>query len=468
MQKRIIFYCFIVIPCMVSCTKGEDFGNGWDNFGIHFKNFYGITWIGNNDDNLAFAKQMGYDYIFYKHNMEKHPLSDSLKFYIESPQYMCYPRTISRAQQYTQKEQDYISRFAALKDASLPFPENLARGWFFEPDRFSVEPDFQQQRVIDFLVDSILKRVASLERKEKGFEFGGFAWDVPQLTGDFWDTIQVYNTQRLGQQITLEHWTGYEGSSKHPDVRHKYKTYSDGHAAFYKTLWKKTKEKYPGARFIMEPWRIYETYISEIEKRSDARELVPDLLLQESGGDNFITDERIRARNLVDYSRLGSTSPNIFTEEENRKVAGAAASKGGTFGWFGRFGGTGNMPKFQSIKEVPARLQLIRVIPNWENKNKVKLSERLWDGNIYSSPKTYISKDIIYSIQPETDKLFVVFLSETASAEIPESYKNASVYATDVMFRENGNSTTEINLSGNRISLSNSGKINQGYILKYE
>ena len=465
MKKYILLF---FLPLFASCiTESGEPGNEPTKTQSDYRNFYGIVWVGNNNDNLTYAKQMGYDYIFYNYDMEKHPLSDSLKFYIESPQYVCYPRMIDRTRKYTQKEQDYISRFAALKDASLPFPENLARGWFERADKFSVEPDFQQQQVIDMLVDSILTRVASLERKDKGFEFGGFAWDVPQLTGDFWDTIQVRSNQlSLGQQVTLEYWTGYEGGSKHPNVTHEYKTHSDGRAAFYKTLWRKTREKYPHARFLMEPWRPYETYIREIEKRSDARELVPDLMLQESGDDSFITDERVRSSKLINYSQLGSTSPNIFNEDENRKIAGAAASKSSTFGWFGRFGGTGNMPAFQNIKEVPARLQLVRAIPNWENLHNIPLADRKWDGETYSSPKAYISKDVIYAIQPRTNRLFVVFLNESASATIPDSHLSASIYPTDQLFHENSNPISDIRINGNKITLSASGKIGVGYILK--
>jgi len=33
----------------------------------------------------------------------------------------------------------------------------MATGWFFSDNSFSVEPDFQQQAVIDYFVDEILK-----------------------------------------------------------------------------------------------------------------------------------------------------------------------------------------------------------------------------------------------------------------------------------------------------------------------
>lgn len=451
----------------ISCSKESDLtdkggNNGSQMLESDFRNFYGIAWVGSNDDNLAYAKQMGYESIFYNSGMANNAHSDSIKFFLESPQYYCYQRRIDRGTTYSKAEKDYLSRFVALKDASKSFPENVATGWFFSSTNFSTEPDFQQQRVIDFLVDSILNKVAALERKEKGFEFAGFAWDVPQLTGDFWNKLQSAG----GSQIALEYWTGHDGGAKHPDVTHKYATYSDGHAAFYKTLFKKTKEKYPDAKFIMEPWEPYTSYLKQIENRSDAKELVPDLLIQEKGGIDFATNANVMKSGLVNYSQLGCTSPNIFTEEKNREVAGTTASLGSTFGWFGRFGGTGDMPKYTSIREVPARLKLVRVVPNWDNMHKVPLDERNWNGDTYSSPKSYISKDVIYSVQPRTNKLFVVFLTASASVEIPESYASASIYQTDDLFIEDKVTTTAIKISGNRMTLLDASKIGNGFIIK--
>ncbi|MDR1340612.1 MAG: hypothetical protein LBK58_11270 [Prevotellaceae bacterium] len=455
----LLFICF-------SCTKEvvaeEDDDSQSVNIEPDYRNFYGITWVGNNDDNLAYAKQMGYDYIFYHWEMADHEFADSLKFYLETPQYDCYNREINRANSFTGEEKEYLSRFAALKDAFLPFPENLARGWFFEPSYFSVEPDLQQQRVIDFLVDSILNRAASLERKDKGFEFGGYAWDVPQLYGDFWDTIQVSG----GNQVTLAHWTGHDSGDKHPDVMHEYQTYSEGHASFYRTLWKKTKERFPDARFIVEPWHPYDDWLRYIENQPDADELIPDLIVQEKDGIDFATDENILKSRLVDNSMLGCTSPNVFTEEGNRKIAGTAASIGSTFGWYGRFGGTGDMPEYTGIRQVPPRLKLIRVISIWENLHKTPLEKRNWDGETYSSPKAHISKDVIYAIQPRTNKLFVVFLNSSGTIEIPELYSSADIYQTNDLFIETNITATAIKINGNTMILLDPSQAGKGFIIK--
>ena len=461
--NKLLLLCLLA-TCL-SCDKNDDPDSASPTIAPDYRNFYGIAWVGNNDDNLAYAKQMGYDYVFYCSGMASHPNSDSLKFYLGSPEYRCYQRHIDRSKTFTKEEKEELSRFAVLKDASLPFPENLARGWFFTSERFGCEPDYQQQKVIDFLVDSILNKVASLERKEKGFEFGGFGWDVFQLSGDFWDTIQ---TQK-GKHITLEYWTGKNSGDKHPGVTHEYETYSDGRAAFYKTLRKKTLEKYPHARFIVEPFHPYHNYMKDVENRKDVKELIPDIIVQERGGIDFATDKNIEnciQNRLIDYTMLGCTSPSIFKEEDNRKVAGTAASKGSIFGWFGRFGGTGDMPKYNSIREVPARLQLVRAIPNWENLHRIPLTERAWDGEAYASSKAYISKDVIYAVQPRTNKLFIVFLTANASVEIPDSHISANIYRTDELFREAGETSSDLRISGNKITLTNASGIGKGYILK--
>jgi hypothetical protein len=87
---------FIGPSCTKEAVAGEENGNGTQIIEPDYRNFYGIVWVGNNDDNLAYAKQMGYDYVFYHPGMADHANADSLKFYLETPQYDCYEREIDR------------------------------------------------------------------------------------------------------------------------------------------------------------------------------------------------------------------------------------------------------------------------------------------------------------------------------------------------------------------------------------
>jgi hypothetical protein len=50
-------------------------------------NFYGICWNGKVEDNLKFARQMGYEYVMYQKGMENSSLAENLHFYLESPDY---------------------------------------------------------------------------------------------------------------------------------------------------------------------------------------------------------------------------------------------------------------------------------------------------------------------------------------------------------------------------------------------
>jgi hypothetical protein len=75
---------------------------------------------------------------------------------------------------------------------------------------------------------------------------------------------------------------------------------------------------------------------------------------------------------------------------------------------------------------------------------------------------------VIYSVQPRTNKLFVVFLTALASVEIPDSYASASVYQTDDLFVESEVTTTAVRISGNTMTLLDVSQAGNGFILKSE
>ena len=426
-----------------------------------FRNFYGIAWNGTPHENLAFAKQMGYDYVFYQKGMEMDSLSNGLHFYIETPEYSVYKRQIDTKKKYSAEEIRFAETHFALMNNSKTFPNNIARGWFMSDHTFTPQLDLQQQKVISWAIDSILEYVESIESVNTDFKFGGFAWDVPQPAGDFWDTIQ-----KPGRQITLEFWTGGDFGIKHPDVSHEYKTYSDGRIEFYKQLYKATRSKFPGAKFMMEPYRIYDDWIKVVGNRIDAKEVTPDLLAQERFGTEFVEDKRIFDSGLITLENVASTTPDRFSEADNRLFAAKAAVNGAWFSWYGRFGGTGDMPGFRSIREVPARLKLIRVLANWENLNQTPLLQRTWDGTVYKSPNAFANPDVIAIRQPETEKLFVVFLTENGKAEIPKGKKVAAIYKTDDLFIENGDAIEEVMIKSNLIIPRSSNCLNKGFIVE--
>jgi hypothetical protein len=456
MQRLSLLILLLAITYFISGFQKKD---AFKSVTPEYRNFYGIAWDGSANDNLSYARQMGYDYVFYQKGMERDSLSNGLFFYLETPEYSIYPRRLDTKKQYSTSEIKFFETHYALMNHKS-FPDNIARGWFMSPEAFTPQLDLQQQKVISWAIDSIIKYVKSIESRNPKFRFGGFAWDVPQPAGDFWDTIQ-----KPGRQITLAHWTGGDSGIVHPGTRHDYTSYSDGRIEFYKQLYKETRKVYSHARFIMEPYRLYDDWIKVVRDRKDAREVTPDILTQERFGTEFADDDRIFESGLISRENVASTTPDRFSDADNRLYAAKAALQGSWFSWYGRFGGTGDMPRFKSIKEVPARLKLIRVIANWENLNGIPLGNRTWDGTTYHSPDAFASPDVIYAKQPRTGKILVVFLSVKGKLPIDKKDKITGIYSTDRLFKETSSAINKFNIRNNIIIPKDSTSFTQGYII---
>jgi hypothetical protein len=431
-------------------------------FAQEYRNFYGICWRGKPHDNMVYARQMKYDYVFYQNKMENDTLSNGLYFYLETPEYLVYNRTINTQKTYTNQEKQFYETFCTIKDTAQPFPYNMATGWFFTGTSFTPLLDFQQQKVIDYTIDSILRFARSIEKRNPRFHFGGLAWDVPQPSGDFWDTIPKK------AQVTLTHWTGSDAGKRYPNIVHDFPSYSEGHISFYKKLYSTVRANYPNAKFIMEPYKIYEDWIALVKDRPDAKELTPDLLSQEGPGIAFATDNRIFINNITSKDRVASTTPNKFSEPDNRIMAANAAVNGAWFTWYGRFGGTGDMPDYKNITELPDRLKLIRELANYENLNKTPLAERKWDNNIYQSKTAFASADAVAIMQPLTHKYFVVFLSKEAEVPLPTEKKMISIFKTNSFLIETDNGSTEVTIKNNKIKPNGNTEIGKAYIIQFD
>lgn len=99
-------------------------------------------------------------------------------------------------------------------------------------------------------------------------------------------------------------------------------------------------------------------------------------------------------------------------------------------------GGNRQYADFKSIRDVPARIKLVKALPVWENLNNTPLSERKWDGTVYESPTAGISRDVVYAMQPKTNKLFFVFNTPDGKVKVPNGYSVSRIYFTDGLFRE--------------------------------
>lgn len=432
-------------------------------YGADYRNFYAIAWRGKALDNLKYARQMGYGYVAYQNNMQNMPEAADLKFYLTDPEYLVYPvhSVMNLSKTYLPEEKAKYEKYFVLRSNTAPFPSNIATSWWFNDNEFRVLHDFQQQSVIDETVEAIIAKAKSLENVSINFRFAGLMWDVPDLRDMFMTGPQVSG----GRFVGLEYWTGKDScaSSVH---KHNYSTYSEAKAAYYKQLYRRVREEFPDAKFIMEPWRI-KNWIKEIKDLPDATELMPDMLVQESWGTAFVDEDYPIYKDFIQKDHIGLTTPTTFGEQQNRIYAAKAAINGSWFSWYGRFGGNYNddMPNYQNIYEVPARHQLIRMLPNWDNIAGVPLTQRSWDGKVYKSPNSYADANIIYSRHPKTGKIFVVFLNESGKVNLLENEQVNSVYRTDNLFIESKDGRSDVQIAEGEIRLNSSATTGKGYII---
>lgn len=388
---------------------------------------------------------------------------------------------------------DFYNKMMVWKSATANFPYHLAASYYsgrtLVKERFRPQWDLQQQAVIDFLVDemiSLFPVAENIVRDENGkineaesFQFAGYMFDEGTLGGEFQDLTDNGEANMANlHQLT----GGGQGESGFvaPGRQHDYSTYSDGSAAFFKKLKQKTLEKFPQSRWALEPYHIYQRngrdatryrgeWLDRVSQRSDGLELVPDLLMQEGSSTGFVdqfnsTEATIDGKTVkslyeslkLNHDQMGTTQPNDVSEAQNRLYAAKAAIVGSWYNWFGRFGGTGNMPEFSSITEVYPRLKLIRCVPNWDNINEVALDKRSWDGTVYKSPLSFISSDLIYSRHPKTKRLFAVFLNANGKITLDQNRSIQSIERADEFFIEAGDAMADFIIEGNTVSIKSS------------
>ena len=421
--------------------------------------YFGICWGSQVEESLKFAKQMGYSYVFFQHGMQKSTLASDLYFYLETPEYQAYnslgvDRQVSSTKTYTPAQIDNYQQYFALKDTTSPFPHNLVPGWPVK-DTFCVEPDYQQQRVIDYFVDKVLAIATKLEKKDKRFLFGGLAWDVPEVTGLFYANHKP---------TPLSHWTGSDSTALWPGAVHQYKTYNEGKAVYFNTVKDAARARFPDRKlgFIFEPYPIYR-WIADVEKLEpacQARLLADALIAQESGktpwstGTEFVDERRIFKSGLIAKDHVGSDTPDNHDLNTNLTIACKAAINGAWFNWFGRLSGSGDKTPMRTISEVPNWLQLIRVVANWDNLNGVPLASRASSGTTYTSPNSRMDEHIIYSRQPKTQKLFVVFLDDAGEIALNPGEQVVSIRRVDSLFCETNDGSEDLKVSGTKIRLS--------------
>src|SRR3990167_6091184 len=352
-----------------------------------------------------------------------------------------------------------------------PFPNNMASGPFSSSTIFVAMWDFQQQAIIDEVVEKCMTLFHSYEDAvgptsvAYPFTFAGYMIDEPKLIGDFYRWSTNTNSD---VPTDLTYWTGKNSSLIHGTITHEYATYSEGMAAFYKKLNTRMKEDFPDAKWILQPWRIYNAtgfgtwaeWVYQISGRSDKDQLTPDMLSQEEPSTLFVDDNNIYNSGMnITKDMVGISQVSQSAEYENRLYNAKAAINGGWSNWFGLFGQGKNTPYFNTITDVYPRLKLVRCIPNWDNLNNVPVGDgisRTWDGSVYQSTKSYISSDVMYSRHPKTGKLFAVFNTTNGVIKLNTGESVTSVKRTDGYFIETTDGSADVTISGNEIRLKSS------------
>ncbi|OQY97664.1 MAG: hypothetical protein B6D35_14630 [Candidatus Brocadia sp. UTAMX2] len=462
-----LILAFFTQGCFLSETKtasAQSADNGW-------KNFYGISWRGTPADNIRYAKQMGYDYIAINQNASTsdyrgNPNAAGLKFYIEDPFWYAtvlsgHGRNIDTTRSYTAAERAWYEQRMVWKSNDT-FPYNLATGCFNfgTPTIISIMWDFQQQAVIDEVVEKVIALFRSYEDASLPFTFAGFIDDVSILTGHFFIWENNDNVQ-----TTLANWTGVDSGLVHSNITHEYATYTEGLAAYYKQLTARMRQEFPNAKWIMEPGRVYfngnsiynwviDECIYQIKDRADRNELTPDMLSQESGnGTWFIDDINFNSGVSITRDEVGISQISQVDESQNRLFAATCGINGAWYNWVGRFGGVETMPDFQRITAVYPRLKLIRCLPNWDNLNNIPLVDRSWDGTVYRSTKSYADPNVMYSRHPKTGKLFAVFITHNGVIKLNPGETVTSVQRVDGYFMESGDGSADVTIVGDEIRL---------------
>lgn len=409
-----------------------------------FRNYYG-SWAGAPLESLRFAKNMGYKYVLYMNGMERFKEAEGLYFVFETPEYFTYDRHLDTTKTYPKSKIVEWEKLCAIKDASKPFPHNLATGWFWdwwESDitgaiqpykSFSVQLNFQKKEIIDRTVAMIIKKAEGIMKRNPKFKYGGCSWDVPDLTGDFYGTNPKWKRPR---QVGLEYWTGKDCVSLREGETVDYKTYSEGTIRYMMALRKASRKLNPDVKFTVDPWFIYRDYVRHFEEKGfiapefvDAR---ADFIMTESFADDFITDKRNFANGMINPSMV-STSSDLSAYDYPREInnIGLAASAGAWSNWFGN-----PCPTAKSIRDIPARMKLTRALATWENLNNTPLQKRNWNKEKleYHSTTAGMNKDAIWAIHPENKNLYFCFTSPDGVVKIPDGFAIKNINVLDSLF----------------------------------
>jgi hypothetical protein len=166
----------------------------------------------------------------------------------------------------------------------------------------------------------------------------------------------------------------------------------------------------------------------------------------------------------MDSLATGQGKQNVLDDYmmQHYVAAGIGASQGSWFGWYGET----SVDKVDLLgKQIHSNaMQLLRVIPNWENLAKVPLSSRHFDksANVYTSPNSSFSSTIIQSRNPLSNEIYAVFRSATGQLDLQGRSIDKASFVNSYFNKIEEDALPCLAESKSKITLKCTDKIDQG------
>jgi len=141
-------------------------------------------------------------------------------------------------------------------------------------------------------------------------------------------------------------------------------------------------------------------------------------------------------------------------------IAGRIAWQGGWFGFFGAV----------KLSDSNNATQLLRALPNWDNRVGVPLNQRSWNEStdVYNSPNSHIDNGVAYGRRWTDGKLFVVWKTNTAPVTLRSGESVANVKCVDALFLATSDCASHVTVSTTSprtIRLNSSANQLKGYVM---
>ncbi|WNR46153.1 carbohydrate binding domain-containing protein [Paenibacillus roseipurpureus] len=476
-----------LITCSLSLLVGvttQAFAVPYQSLSSEYRNVHGLGWWQIGEQELRYAQSMGFKYVFldqyYKNAASTY--KKGLRFYYNDPHKNIRPllNYSLTAQQLANYKVKYPATFAnwpeasrsirideldelqqndnalwsylkteylkwyAVTDTLKPFPQNLM-GYRWGSIEFEAFYDFQQQWVIDNLVNRMKTVISQTESADDDFLFAGISIDVPDH-----DKEANYNPMTGGTTLL------------HDSITHQYTTLKEGWERFLIKLKNDLSAQYPtrSMKYWFEPYRVMTDWMANVNASSysstDKKTLMGDFLTSEAITDDFLNPQ-VTSSGILSLEDVGVSSPDFVPDAQGYvsyglPLLGKAAINGRFMNWFGRPGPPGFKGNIPNLDDSG---KLTRVLANWDNVNQVPLASRSWNLSTltYNSTKSHADPHVIYTRRPETNMLYVHFLDSTGTVTLNAGESVAKAVRVNEYMEPTIDAGSDLTISGSTVSI---------------